>query len=61
MVIVEFGRVKALREVDQALVDIFSDKNTTILGFDVQGDLDIFRDYMPELAFYKRIANLVDV
>ena len=42
-------------------MQIFSDKSTSILGFDVQGDLDIFRNYMPELTFYKKIVNLVDV
>jgi hypothetical protein len=39
---------------------MFKNEDSTIVGFDFIGDIQMFVDYLPHMKFFRYIENFVD-
>ena len=47
--------------LDHVLTEIFTNPDSLCLGFSFKSDLEIFSRHFPQMNFYRRIANFLDV
>ena len=54
---IALGKSKVL---DETLTEIFRNEECILTGFDFEGDVQMFVDYLPEMKFIRYIENFVD-
>jgi len=60
-VIIDILNLKDSEELDKTLVRIFSNPNTTILGFGFSSDLSMFSKYCPKMTFLQNVPKFIDL
>ena len=46
--------------LDEILINIFTNSNSTIIGFGFQSDIAQFKKTFKEMKFYTNITNFID-
>jgi len=46
--------------LDHVLTDLFSDKESVVVGFSFTSDIQVFVKYLPKMKFYRHIASFID-
>ena len=59
--LVDLVTLKDNQVLDKALTRLFNNAKTVIVGFSFSSDMSRFSENLPNMNFYKKIANLLDV
>ena len=61
MYLIDVINLKASTKLNQTLEDIFTHKNTTIVGFSFHSDISMFAKHCPQMTFIQNIPRLLDL
>lgn len=59
--LLDIVNLKNSPKLDATLCDIFTHKNTTIVGFSFHSDISMFQKCCPSMSFIKNIPRLLDL